>query len=123
MNFTLWRREPTLIIQTISALLAYLVTYQIPGLSSMQAGAIVAVLAAGLGAYNAWKVRPVAPAAFTTAVTTVTALLSAYGMHWTQQQVGNLQFLVIAVLALITRGSVTPVKDPVPTAPADGPIV
>lgn len=120
MNFTLWRREPTLILQAISALLAFLVTYQIPGLSGVQAGAIVAVLAAALGAYNAWKVRPVAPAVWQLLVTTGAALLGAYGLHYTAEQLGNFQFFVIAVMALITRGSVTPAIDPVPTAPAEG---
>lgn len=114
------RREPTLIIQAISAVLAFVVTYSIPGLSAEQAGAIVAVLSAALGAYNAFKVRPMAPAVWTTLVTTAAALLSAYGMHWTPEQVGNLQLVAIAVMAFLTRQSVTPADNPVPTAPSNG---
>lgn len=122
MNFfARFRRQPTLVIQAISAVLTYLVTYQISGLSAVQAGAIVAVLSAALGVYNAWKVRPISPAVWQTVVTTGAALLSAYGMNWSQEQIGSLQMAVIAVMAMLTWQSVTPKDDPAPVgvAPVD----
>jgi len=53
-------REPTLWLQTISALLAVLVTFGFTGLSATQAALIVAALSAVIGAVNAVVVRPVA---------------------------------------------------------------
>lgn len=125
-----WARikgHPTLVIQAISAVLAWLVTYQLPGLSAGQAAAVIVVLSAILGAYNAWRVRPVAPAVWQALVTTGTALLSAYGLHFSQQQVGALQLAVVSVMALLTWQSVSPVEgrstdvDVADPAPADDP--
>lgn len=106
----LWGREPALVIQGVSTGLALAVAFGLPGLSSASAGAIVALLAATLGAVQAWAVRPVAPAAFTAVVTTGSAMLTTFGLDLTQQQIGAVQAAVIAGLALILRGNVSPVE-------------
>lgn len=105
-------REPTLILQVISAVLGLLVTFQLPNLSAEQAGAIVAVLAAAISVVNALLVRPVAPAAFTGFVAATVALVSAYGFNVSQETVGGLNAVVVTVLALIFRAQVTPVAHP-----------
>jgi len=101
-------REPTLWLQAISAALAFFVTFGWSGLSATQAGATVAVLAAIIGVLNAWRVRPIAPAIFTTVVTTGAALLSTYGLDFPQERIGQFQLAVVAVMALLTRVQVTP---------------
>jgi len=101
--------EPTLFLQALSAVLALVVTFGLPGLSDEQAGLIVAVVAAVLGVINAWKVRPIAPAIFQTLITTGAALLTAYGLDLNQQTVGALQLAVIAIVAMLTRQQVSPV--------------
>lgn len=106
-------REPTLVLQAASALLAFLVTFGWDGLSDKQAGAIVAVLAAVFGVVNALQVRPVAPAVFTTLITTGAALLATYGLDFPQERIGQFQLAVVAVVALLTRQQVTPAADPV----------
>lgn len=113
-------REPTVIVQTIGAALALVATFGIPGLSSTQAALWVAALGAVAGVVNALAVRPVAPAAFTGAAATAWPLLASYGLHLSQVQLGATQALLIAVLVLLTRTQVTPVHDPVPTAPTSG---
>lgn len=100
--------EPTLVLQTLAALLTFMVTFGLPFLNAEQAGAIVAVLAAFIGVYNAVKVRPIAPAAFQALITVGVALLSTYGLHFSQQGIGALQVLVVAVIAMLTRGQVSP---------------
>lgn len=105
-------REPTLWINTIAALLGIVVTFGWDGLSATQAAAIVAVLQGLLSAVNAVLVRPVAPAAFTGLVTAVAVLGAAYGLNASQEQVGAVQFAVLALLVLMTRNQVTPASDP-----------
>lgn len=106
-----FRLEPTLILQAISALLAFLVTFALPGLNAEQAGLITAAVAAIIGVVNAFHVRPVAPAVFQTLITTGAALLTAYGLHFSAEAVGALQVLVIAVVAMLTRQAVSPAAD------------
>lgn len=114
----IWRRQPTIVLQTANALLAFLVTFQMPGLSATNAGAITALGAAVIGVWNAWKVRPVTPAVWQTLVTTGAALLATYGLHFSQERIGTLQLAVISVVALLTWQSVSPTD-----APAGGVVV
>ncbi|GAA3852627.1 hypothetical protein GCM10023084_03570 [Streptomyces lacrimifluminis] len=100
-------REPALIISTISAILSLIVTFNI-GMSGEQAGAIVAVISAWFGAMVAIATRPIAPAAFTAVVAAAAALLAAYGLNVSAETVGATNAVVLAVLALLTRGQVSP---------------
>jgi hypothetical protein len=112
MMFRVFGREPTAVLQAVSALLAVLVTFGFDGLSAKQAALIVAVLAAGIGVVNAVLVRPVTPAAFTAFVAALAALLTGYGLELSQELVGAVQVAVVAVLALVVRNQVTPAADP-----------
>jgi hypothetical protein len=105
-------REPTLIIQSISALLAIGVAVGLPGLTRDTSTLIVAVLVAVLGAVNAAVVRPVAPGAFVGLVAAGAALLAGYGLELSQELVGSVSAAVVVLLALLTRGQVTPNADP-----------
>jgi hypothetical protein len=107
-------REPALVIQTISALLALAVAFGIPGLNDGVAAAITATLTAGAGAWVAWHVRPVAPTVFTGFITAAATLAAAFGLDLTQQQVGLVAVAATAVMAMLTRAQVTPVHDPDP---------
>jgi hypothetical protein len=112
------KREPTLVIATIGTILSLLAGFGLDFLSTDQAGLIVAVLTAGLGIWNALKVRPVAPAAFTYGITTVAALLSTYGLDLSQERVGLITSAVLATLTLILRGAVSPTAGPVDASTA-----
>lgn len=100
-------REPALIISTLSAVLSLIVTFNI-GMSGEQAGAIVAVISAAFGAITAAMTRPIAPSAFTAAVAAGAALLAAYGLDVSAETVGATNAVVLAVLALLARGQVSP---------------
>lgn len=108
MSPTLFGREPALWIAALAALLGIGVTLGLDGLSATQAAAIVAVLNAAAAVWTALKVRPVAPAAFTGAVSAGAALLVAYGLDVSQETVGAINVAVLAVLSLLTRGQVSP---------------
>ncbi|MDT0608892.1 hypothetical protein [Streptomyces lancefieldiae] len=107
-------REPALIIATISAGLSLLVTFGF-GLSTEQAGAIVAVISAVFAVATAVVTRPIAPSAFTGLTAAVAALLAAYGLELSTEKIGALNAVVLAGLALLTRGQVAPAD---PSAPA-----
>lgn len=105
-------REPTLVIQAISAALSVFVALGIPNLSAGQAAVIVAAITAGFGVINALLVRPLAPAAFVGFLGAAVALLGAYGFEVSQEVVGALGASVPVLLALFVRGQVTPNADP-----------
>ncbi len=107
-------REPTLVIQTISAALSVFVAVGVPNLSAEQAALIIGVINAVFGVLNAVVVRPIAPAAFTGLIAAGAALLGAYGLELSQELVGTLSAFVITVLTLLVRGQVSPVSDPRP---------
>jgi hypothetical protein len=102
-------REPTLVLQALSAVLGIVVALGFPSLSAEQAGMIIAVLSAGIGAVNAVLVRPVAPTAFVGLVGAGAALLAAYGLDVSQPVVGSISAATIAVMGLLARQQVTPV--------------
>jgi hypothetical protein len=105
-------REPTLVIQTLGAILSVFVALGLPGLSVDQAAVIIAFLTAAVAAVNALAVRPIAPAAFIGLVAAGAVLLAAYGYHVPQSVLGAIQAAVVAILAFATRAQVTPVAAP-----------
>lgn len=107
-------REPTLWITTIASVLSLIAAFGADWLTAGQAAGVVVVLNALLGIVNALAVRPVAPAAFTYTVGAVASLVAAYGVHVNQSTVGLVNTAVLAVLALLLRGNVSPASDPVP---------
>lgn len=110
-------REPALVIAIVSGALSLLVTFNI-GLSTDQAGALVAVISAVFAVITAALTRPIAPSAFTGLVAAVVALLAAYHFNVAPETVGSVNAFVLAVLVFITRGQVSPAN---PTAPASQP--
>lgn len=113
-------REPTLVLQAISAILSIGVAVGWPGLSAGQATLIVAAISAFFGVVNALAVKPVAPAAFIGLVGAVAALLTGYGLEVSQELVGSISATVVTVLALLTRVQVTPNADPRPASDVVG---
>lgn len=104
-------REPTLWFAAIAAAINLLVTFELDFLSAQQAALMITVVSAVFGAVAAWKTRPIAPQVFTYVVSSVTALVAAYGVHLTQEQVGQFNLLALAVMSLVTRNQVSPARD------------
>lgn len=112
-------REPTVYITFIGAVLAYLVTYNIDGLSTVQAAAVMSALSAIVALVNAIVVRPVTPAVVNGAVVALTGLVVAYGFNVTPEQVAALQAIGLAALGLFAvRPQVVPARpsDPIVNA-------
>lgn len=119
---TFLHHEPALWLNSLAAVLGFAATLNISGLGPKQAALIVAAVNAAGAAVVAWRTRPIAPAVFTGALSSLVSLAAAYGLHVQAGQVGALNVVVLAVLALLTRGQVSPVV-PAPPAPAPTPVV
>jgi hypothetical protein len=105
------KREWTLITAFIAAGLNWLVGFGLHNLSATQAAWINAAIAAVAGVVVALQTRPIAPQAFTYLITVLAGLTGAYGFHLSATAVANVSALVLAGLALITRGQVSPKVD------------
>lgn len=113
-SWTIFGREPALMLAVISGALALLVTFQFDWLTAEQSALWVAAINAGFGIFTAMAVRPIPPTAFTYGVTAGAALLAAYGLDWGQETIGAVNVFILAVLALVTRAQSTPKIDPRP---------
>ncbi|HEY9366991.1 hypothetical protein [Streptomyces sp.] len=111
----LFGREPVVVLNTLSAVLGLVVTLGVTSLTAEQAGATVAVVSAILGGIAAAMTRPIAPQAFTAIVAAGATAVAAFGFEVSQETVGAVNTVVLAVLTLLTRVQVTPTK---PDAPA-----
>lgn len=109
-------REPALWLNSLSAVLGLLVTFQIGGLNSTEAGWIVASASAVLGAIAAALTRPIAVQAFTTAVATIASAVAAFGYEAAPTHVAAVNAAVLSVLMFVTRGQVAPA--PLPGRPS-----
>lgn len=111
MNVDALKNEAVLVTSVVTAGLGLLVTLG-AGLSTDQAGAITAALTAVFGVIAAALTRPVAPTAFTALVGAGADLLTAFHFHLSAGAVGSVNALVLALLALVLRGHVTPTARP-----------
>jgi len=101
-------RDPTLWIGAISSLVILVGTVGLDLLNGQQAVLIVVAINALAAAANAYTVRPIAPVAFTYAIGSLIAVAGAYGFNLTMEQVAAINAGVIPLLALLSRGQVSP---------------
>lgn len=101
-------REPTLWIAVISSLVILLGTFGFHLLTGQQAALIVVAINAVFAAINAFAVRPISPVAFTYAIGSIVAVAGAYGLNLSIETVAALNAAVVPMLALLTRGQVSP---------------
>lgn len=116
MNFKIFGREPALWVAMASGALSLIVTFNV-GLSTDQAGAIVAVIGAFFQAVIALLTRPIAPAAFTGLVLVIVSLLASFHFNVAPETVGALNAPVLAFLVFVMRGQVSPTTLPPVKAP------
>jgi hypothetical protein len=102
-------REPALIIQGISTILAMLVGFGVPGLDDGLVAAIAAVLVAAAAVYTSLYVRPIQPTLFGGLIAALATLGAAFGLDLAQQQVALVTLAAQALVALLTRPQQKPV--------------
>jgi hypothetical protein len=99
---------PAGIVGLLTAAVTFVVSLNLKGFDAGQASLWVAATAAVGQVVMAWRVRPVAPAIITAAMSALVALGSGYGMHLRPDVTGGLTGLVLALAALLTHAQVTP---------------
>lgn len=114
-------REPALVIQGVSAVLAMLVGFGVRGLDDGLVAAIAAALTAAAGVYTALYVRPIQPTIFGSLIATLATLGAAFGLDWDQQQVALVTLASQALVALLTRPQQVPVTIEGELVPEPGP--
>ncbi|WP_030991768.1 hypothetical protein [Streptomyces sp. NRRL S-1813] len=114
-------REPVVILNAVSAVLGLLVSLGFTGLTAAQAGAIVGIVTAVLGAVAAALTRPIAPQAFTTVVAAGGVLVATFGYEVSQGTIGAINTFVLAALTLLTRVQVSPSSSQAPVTQPSGP--
>ena len=112
MKFKIFGRSPTLAVQALGALAMIVAVFGWDKLTVEQAGLVTAALAALVAVVNALLVRPVNPALFAGFINAGVALLTAYGLNFSQEQIGAVQFGVQSLVAFILLNYVTPAADP-----------
>lgn len=106
-------REPAVWIALLQAVIAAVSMFALP-LTTEQGALIIAFANAVLGAYLAYKVRPVTVALLVAVVQTALALLVGFGLNLTNDQQGVLLTLTSVILtAFIVRPASTPADYPV----------
>lgn len=105
--FRIFGREPALVVAVVSAALSLAVNLG-TGMTTDQAGAWTAVISGVFAVVAAVLTRPIAPSAFTGLVAVVAALLGAYHFHVSSGTIAAVNTMILAVLALLTRGQVSP---------------
>lgn len=116
-------REPALWVGTIASALSLGTAVGFPGLSAGQVAALVVGLNAVAALVAGFAIRPVAPVIYTNALGALAAIGTAYGFDVPSETVGAANFLVLAVLSLLTRGQVSPAGAPTAVAPPAPPPV
>jgi hypothetical protein len=101
--------EPALWFGLLAPLFDVAVALKFPGVTADTKVAIIAAINAVAGAAIAWRTRPLAPGAFTAALSAVVALFAGYGYEISPNLVAAISGMILAVVALITRHQVEPV--------------
>lgn len=104
-------REPTLWLAGLNAVIMVIGALGFQWFNIAQAGLLVAVVNALFAAANAYFVRPISPAAFTYAIAAILAFVGSYGFNLDDQLVTQINLVVVPILALLTRGQVSPANN------------
>jgi hypothetical protein len=104
-NISIFGREPAAIIAIVGSTLTFLAALNVPFLNAGAAAAITALISAGI---LAWTTRPLAPALLTGVFTALVAVVAEYGFSVSDEVVGGVSAVILALFAFITREQVSP---------------
>lgn len=102
------RPEPAVIAGVVSAALAVLLSFGVPGLTVETVALIMTFVNAALALYVAWKTNATSLALILGVVNAGFALASGYGFDLSEAQQGALIGLMSVVIGMFLRTQVTP---------------
>jgi hypothetical protein len=100
----------TLGIAVVAGVLNLVAGFGWKALTPLEASAVIVLVNAVALAVVSIKTRPIAPQVWTYLVVSGAAVVTAWGGHVSQGLVSELSTLVLAILALLTHGQVSPVS-------------
>jgi hypothetical protein len=103
-------REPSLVISVIVALISLAGTLGYAFLSQDQAGLWITAVNGVAAIAMVVTVRPIQPGIYTYAIGALVALAAGYGLHVGAETVNGINMAVVPILALLTRGQVSPIE-------------
>ena len=106
-------REPAAVVAAVGALLAFLVTFGLPGLTADDATNILAVVSAIGTAIVGWATVNTRLSIVVGLGRTLLILAVGYGLHLTQEQIGLAVIVLSSVAALWLRGQNRPADTPI----------
>jgi hypothetical protein len=107
-RFINWlKREPTILTQSVGALLGLAVAFDLVAFSEAQTGAVLAVVAGLSALFLAITVRPFNYAVIMGLVQAVVVLLVEFGLEFSDTQVAGV-YTGVSVIGLLLRQVVTP---------------
>ena len=106
-------REPALVVSAVGALLTFLVTFGLPGLTADDATNILAVVSAIGAAIVGWATVNTRLSIVVGIGRTLLILATGYGLHLSQEQVGLAVLVISAFAALWIRDKNTPADTPI----------
>jgi len=107
-RFITWlKQEPTILTQTVGALLGLAVAFDLVGFTDVQTGAVLAVVAGLSALFLAMAVRPFNYAVIMGLVQAVVVLLAEFGAELSDTQVAGI-YTGVSVVGLLLRQLVTP---------------
>jgi hypothetical protein len=102
-----FKPEPAMILYSLNALIAMLVSFGLP-LSADMVGAITVIATAVLTIWTAATTSPIVVSSITGAVGTLLAAVAAFGFSLDANQIGSVVTVLSIVLALLLRQNVSP---------------
>lgn len=99
--------NPALVLYAINALVAWFVSFGLP-LSNTMTEAITVLATAALSIAAAMATRPLPVSMISAAFATGMAALAAFGLHFSQSQIGTSVVVISLVLAYLTHQNVSP---------------
>jgi hypothetical protein len=107
-RFITWlKKEPTILTQTVGALLGLAVAFELVGFTDAQTGAVLAVVAGLSALFLAITVRPFNYAVIMGLVQAVVVLLAEFGADFSDTQVAGI-YTAVSLIGLLLRQVVTP---------------
>jgi hypothetical protein len=108
----MFKRDPSLYIAAIAAILGVFVSLGFKSLTAEQAGLIMGAITAAGGVWTAIHTRPIPPSIFTSFLGAGALVLVSYGFNLSPDVLAAVQVAVSSLVGILTWQSVSPTGSP-----------
>ncbi len=108
----MFKKDPSLYIAAIAAVLGVIVSLGFRGLTGEHAGLIMGAITAAGGVWTAFHTRPIPPSIFTSFLGAGALVLVSYGFNISPDVLASIQVAVSSLVGILTWQSVSPAGSP-----------